>query len=75
MRKVLIEAAYQNIYFTRMEAFRRSPSSGGPAEGFGPGTEVILMSESAIRHSSCAAPQRAIAWSGSCDSKTITSIG
>ena len=45
MRKVLIEAAYQNIYFTRMEAFRPQPVFGeAPAEGFGPGTEVILMS-------------------------------
>ena len=70
MRKVLIEAAYQNIYFTRMEAFRPQPVFGeAPAEGFDPGTEVILM------HSPCAAPQRAIAWSGSCDSKTIMSIG
>ena len=45
MRKVLIEAAYQNIYFTRMEAFRPQPVFGeAPAEGFDPGTEVILMS-------------------------------
>ena len=45
MRKVLIEAAYQNIYFTRMEAFRPQPVLGeAPAEGFDPGTEVILMS-------------------------------
>ena len=42
---VLIEAAYQNIYFTRMEAFRPQPVFGeAPAEGFDPGTEVILMS-------------------------------
>ena len=45
MRKVLIEAAYQNIDFTRMEAFRPQPVFGeAPAEGFDPGTEVILMS-------------------------------
>ena len=38
-------AAYQNIYFTRMEAFRPQPVFGeAPAEGFDPGTEVILMS-------------------------------
>lgn len=45
MRKVLIEAAYQSIYFTRMEAFRPQPVFGeAPAEGFDSGTEVILMS-------------------------------
>ena len=45
MRKVLIEAAYQSIYFTRMEAFRPQPVfAEAPADGFGPGTEVILMS-------------------------------
>ena len=45
MRKVLIEAAYQSIYFTRMEAFRPQPVfEEALAGGFGPGTEVILMS-------------------------------
>ena len=45
LRKVLIEAAYQSIYFTRMEAFRPQPVFGeAPAEGFDPGTAVIAMS-------------------------------
>ena len=45
LRKVLIEAAYQSIYFTRMEAFRPQPVfAEAPAEGFDPGAEVIAMS-------------------------------
>jgi len=45
MRKVLLEAAYQSIYFTRMEAFRPQPVfDDAPAGGFDPGTEVVLMS-------------------------------
>ena len=45
MRKVLIEAAYQSIYFTRMEAFRPQPVfEEAPSEGFDSGAEVILMS-------------------------------
>ena len=69
MRKVLIEAAYQNIYFTRMEAFRPQPVFGGlrPRASIRYGGDPDV-GESVIRHSSCAAPQRAIAWSGSCDS-------
>ena len=64
MHQVLIEAAYQNIYFTRM-GIRRSPSSGKCGRGalirYGGDPDVGNRQSGTVRARRL---QRAIAWSG-----------